>query len=69
MEKAYRVYCSTCNRDIKRKMTWKKYISYIAFDGKTKGYHEISIDLLNTEPTTCPFGHPIKSKLTVVIEQ
>jgi len=63
----YRVYCSKCNKDVKRKMSWKKYLKYMSFDGHSEGYHNIPIELTNKVPTKCPFGHPIKENLTVMI--
>jgi hypothetical protein len=46
----YQVYCSKCNKDIKKKMSWIKYLKYITFDGKSKGYHEIDHDLVGAKP-------------------
>jgi len=65
VETIYLVYCSTCNKNIKSKMSWKQYLKYMAFDGRSKGYHEISSALIKgNEPTQCPFGHPIYTNLT-----
>ena len=66
-EQVYRVYCSTCNRDMKKKMSWKRYLKYISFDGRSKGYHYIPSFLVGDEPKNCPFGHPIKDEYTVII--
>jgi hypothetical protein len=48
-------------------MSWKKYLKYMSFDGHSEGYHNIPIELTNKVPTKCPFGHPIKENLTVMI--
>ena len=67
-ETFYLVYCSRGNNEIKKKMSWKKYLGYISLDGKSKGYHFIPKDLITKVPTKCPFGHPIKENLTVTID-
>lgn len=69
MNQYYKVYCSTCNRNVKSKMSWKRYLKYISFDGRSKGYHYIPIDLTNGVPNKCPFGHPVKNEFTVIIEK
>ena len=63
----YRVYCSKCNKEQKNKMSWRKYLYYMATDGKSKGYHDIHSTLVETEPTRCVFGHDIDTKRTKVI--
>lgn len=66
-EKMYRVYCSKCNKDMKKKMSWRKWLGYITFDGRTKGYHDIDPSLINGEPSSCPFGHHIRTRRTKLI--
>lgn len=63
----YRVYCSKCNKDQKKKMSWRKYLYYMTIDGKSKGYYDIDSSLVAAEPTKCPFGHEIDTKRTRVI--
>ena len=66
-DKFYRLYCSKCNSNVKKRMTWKKYIYYMSFDSKSKGYHDIETSLVDNKPSKCPFGHPIKiDKVTVI---
>ena len=69
MEDVYKIYCSNCNRDMKKKMSWVKYLNYMSFDGRSKGYHYIPINLVSKEPNKCPFGHPIKSEFTLLIKK
>ena len=59
METIYRVYCSKCNKNVKEKMSWRKYLYYVATDGKSKGYHDINSCFVNNNdrPDKCPFGH------------
>ena len=64
----YRVYCSECNKEKKAKMSWGKYLKYITFDGKSKGYHEIDASYVSKVPTKCPFGHNINEKRTTIID-
>lgn len=64
----YSVYCSKCNSDQKKKMSWTRYIRYKVFDGKSKGQHEIDSTYVNSEPSVCPFGHKIDTKRTKIIE-
>ena len=66
-EKIYRVYCSKCNKNIKKKMSWGKYIKYMTMDSRSKGYHEIDAFFVNGEPTKCPFGHPLRTERTKLI--
>lgn len=66
-EVAYRVYCSTCNKEMKKKMSWRKWLSYMTFDGRSKGYHEIDQSFISGEPDKCPFGHPIRTKRTKLV--
>ena len=56
----YQIYCSKCNMGQKKKMSWRKYLAYMAFDRKSKGYHRIDTTFMSIEPKSCPFGHPIK---------
>jgi hypothetical protein len=64
----YSVYCSTCNAEQKRKMSWLKYIKYMTLDGRGKGRHEIDAKYVKGEPSVCPFGHQINPKKTRLIE-
>jgi len=63
----YRIYCSQCNKDAKSKMSWSKYIYYMSWDSKTKGYHNIEASLWSDEPTTCPKEHKIDVERTKVM--
>ena len=73
MSHLYKIYCSTCNKETKKKMTWYKYIKYISFDRKSKGYHEIYPEyIVNKDektggPSSCPFGHKINTNKTIII--
>ena len=64
----YRVYCSTCNKAMKSKMSWNKWIKYMTFDGRSKGYHEIDSSFVAGEPSVCPFGHPLRTERTIIID-
>lgn len=63
----YRVYCSKCNKDQKKKMSWSKYLYYMTVDGKSKGYHDIDTDWVADVPNKCIFGHEINTKRTKII--
>ena len=63
----YRIYCSKCNKDKKKKMSWGKYLYYVTTDRKSKGYHEIDSSFVSKEPTKCPFGHEINTQHTKTI--
>lgn len=65
----YRIYCSTCNKEKKSKMSWSRYLRYLAIDGKSKGYQEIDSDLVKNAPTKCIFGHAINTSRTVIIKK
>lgn len=69
MEKVskYLVYCSKCNREQKKKMSWKDYIYYRAMDGVSRGQHEIDNTIAKKKPEVCPFGHPVKSQHVQII--
>ena len=59
-DRIYRIYCSKCNKDRKKKMSWKKYFYYMTADGKSKGHHDIDSSFITNsigQPTKCPFGH------------
>jgi hypothetical protein len=49
-------------------MSWKSYLKYVSLDGKSRGYHNIPTELTDVPPVKCPFGHPIKGKIIVVID-
>jgi len=66
-EEFYKVYCSKCNSEMKKKMSWTKYIKYISCDGRSKGYHQIPFALLDKTPTACPFGHPVKREMITIV--
>lgn len=60
----YRIYCSKCNKDQKRKMSWTRWLRYMATDRKSEGYIEIDGSFIQFEPYVCPFGHFIDIKKT-----
>ena len=68
--KHYRIYCSKCNKEQKNKMSWKKYLYYMAVDGRSKGYYSVESSLIEnvseSGPKKCPFGHKINSKHTKI---
>lgn len=59
----YRIYCSQCNKERKKKMSWGRYLYYVTIDNKTRGYQYYDDSFLdgysNGFPTKCAFGHPI----------
>ena len=65
----YKVYCSTCNKHQKKKMSWYRYAKYMIKDGRSEGYYEMDSSYIPTgqEPVVCPFGHPLRTERTVMI--
>ena len=60
----YRIYCSICNKNNKKKLGWVRWLKYVTMDRKSKGYIEIDGSFVNHEPYVCPFGHKIDPKKT-----